>query len=123
MTSVFYTKEHEWLQVDNDVARVGITDHAQAALGEIVYVELPELGRRIEKGEAVCVVESVKSASDVYSPLSGEVVEVNTALDDTPEMVNAAAEADAWFFKVRIDETIDSSEFMAQADYLKLLQE
>jgi glycine cleavage system H protein len=98
-----YTKTHEWLQVRGDgTATVGITDHAQEALGDIVYVETPEIGRRVGAGEAVAVVESVKAASDIYAPLAGEVVDVNVALADTPEAINQNAYEDGWIFTLRL---------------------
>jgi len=98
----YFTQDHEWIDHDGGVATVGITDHAQAALGELVYVELPQVGRKVQKGEAAAVVESVKAASDVYTPVSGEIVEVNAALASDPTQVNSAAEGAAWLFKVRL---------------------
>jgi glycine cleavage system H protein len=98
-----YTKSHEWVKVHGDgTATVGITDHAQDALGDIVFVELPDVGRRVDAGDDCAVVESVKAASDIYAPLAGEVVEVNTALADTPELINQSAYGDGWIFILRI---------------------
>ena len=98
-----YTKTHEWVQVHGDgTATVGITDHAQEALGDIVYVETPEVGRQVDAGEAVAVVESVKAASDIYAPLAGEIVDVNVALADTPEAINQNAYEDGWIFTLRL---------------------
>ena len=99
-----FTEEHEWVEFDGDVATVGITGHAQDQLGDITFVELPEVGRTLEKGEGFAVVESVKAASDVYAPFAGEVVEANAALEDKPELVNEAAEGDGWFAKIRVDD-------------------
>jgi len=102
--SVFYTKEHEWVRVEGDTGTVGITDFAQGQLGDIVFVEVPEAGRRVEQGGEAAVVESVKAASDVYSPISGEVVEGNAALADEPSLVNSDPEGAGWFFKVRLSD-------------------
>lgn len=102
MGTVKFTRDHEWVRIDGDVATVGITDFAQGQLGDIVYIELPEIGRRVEPGMEVAVVESVKAASDVYSPLSGEVIEVNSALDREPGRVNSDAQGEGWFFKLRV---------------------
>lgn len=98
----YFTQEHEWLDKDGDVATVGITDHAQEQLGEIVYVELPKIGQKVKKGDAAAIVESVKAASDVYTPVSGEIVAVNDAIVSDPARVNGEAESGAWLFKVRV---------------------
>jgi glycine cleavage system H protein len=98
----YFTQEHEWLDQDGDVATVGITDHAQEQLGEIVFVELPKIGRQVKKGDAAAIVESVKAASDVYTPVSGEIVAVNDAIVSDPARLNAEAEGGAWLFKVRV---------------------
>jgi glycine cleavage system H protein len=100
--SVYYTEEHEWISVDGDIATVGITDFAQGQLGDIVFVEVPQAGAQVQKGKEAAVVESVKAASDVYAPVSGEVVEGNQALIDDPALVNGAAEGEGWFFKLRL---------------------
>jgi glycine cleavage system H protein len=97
-----YSKDHEWVKIDGDTATVGITRYAAEQLGDVVYVELPEVGRSVKKGEGAAVVESVKAASDVYSPVSGEVMETNTALGDNPQTVNEAPEAGGWFMRVKI---------------------
>ncbi|QDH33947.1 glycine cleavage system protein GcvH [Porphyrobacter sp. YT40] len=98
----YYTDEHEWIDVEDDVATVGITDYAQGQLGDIVFVELPEVGAMIEQGKDAAVVESVKAASDVYAPITGEVTEVNPALEEDPALVNSSPEEDGWFFKMTI---------------------
>jgi glycine cleavage system H protein len=98
----YYTDEHEWIDVEDDVATVGITDYAQGQLGDIVFVELPEIGAMIEQGKDAAVVESVKAASDVYAPITGEVTEVNPALEEDPALVNSSPEEDGWFFKMTI---------------------
>ena len=103
--SVYYTKDHEWVRVDGDTGTVGITDFAQGQLGDIVFVEVPEAGRQVEQGGDAAVVESVKAASDVYAPVSGEVVEGNAALADTPDLVNTDPEGEGWFFKLRLSDT------------------
>ena len=97
-----YTKTHEWIRVSGELATIGITDHAQAQLGELVFVELPDIGRTVEPEEAAAVVESVKAASDVYAPLTGEVVEVNEQLADEPEKVNDSAFEDGWLFRLKL---------------------
>ena len=100
--TVYYTKEHEWVRVEGDSGTVGITDFAQSQLGDIVFVEVPEAGRSVAKGGEAAVVESVKAASDVYAPVSGEVVEGNQALVDDPALVNSDPEGEGWFFKLRL---------------------
>jgi glycine cleavage system H protein len=101
--SLYFTKEHEWIRVEGDTATVGISNHAQEALGDIVFVEVPEGGRRVSKGQEAAVVESVKAASDVYAPVSGEVTEANQAVADDPALVNSDAEGEGWFFKLKLD--------------------
>ncbi len=119
--SRYFTEEHEWLDRRGDIATVGITDHAQAQLGDIVFVELPQLGRRVKKGEGAAVVESVKAASDVYSPLSGEVVEVNEAIVAEPSRINTEAEGAAWLFKVRVASETEFDGLMDEAAYRKFV--
>jgi len=102
--SVYFTEDHEWVQIDGDSATVGITDFAQGQLGDIVFVEVPGAGTQLQKGKEAAVVESVKAASDVYAPVSGEVIEGNQALVDDPALVNSAAESDGWFFKLRLSD-------------------
>ncbi len=116
MTTLF-TSDHEWLQIDGDVATVGITDYAQAQLGDVVFVELPKLGRTLKKAEAAAVVESVKAASDVYAPISGEVVAVNEAIVGEPALVNSDAAGKAWFFKVKIADKSELGSLMDEAAY------
>jgi glycine cleavage system H protein len=102
MAKVRYTKEHEWVRVEGNVATVGITDYAQEQLGDVVFVELPDRGKTVEKGDEAAVVESVKAASEVYAPVSGEVTETNAVLVDDPAKVNSDATGEGWFFKVRL---------------------
>ena len=102
--SVLYTEEHEWIRLDGDAATVGITDFAQGQLGDIVFVELPDVGKAVSKGGDAAVVESVKAASDVYAPVSGEVTEANQALTDDPSLVNSDPEGEGWFFRLRLSD-------------------
>jgi glycine cleavage system H protein len=117
MTTERFTKDHEWIRVDGGIGTVGITDHAQEQLGDVVFVELPEVGRKAAKGEAVAVVESVKAASDVFAPVAGEVTEVNAALADQPGLVNEGAEGGAWFFRLRIADAAELDALMDRAAY------
>ena len=103
--TTYYTKEHEWISVEGDTATVGITDFAQGQLGDIVFIEVPSAGAQVTQGGEAAVVESVKAASDVYAPVSGEVIEGNPALEDDPSLVNTAAESDGWFFKLRLSDS------------------
>ena len=113
----YFTEEHEWIDVDGDTATVGITDYAQEQLGDIVFVDLPEVGVTVDKGKDAAVVESVKAASDVYAPISGEVTETNEALDDDPSLVNSSPEEDGWFFKLTIADKSQLDGLMDQAAY------
>ena len=115
--SVYYSKEHEWVRVEGDVATVGITDFAQGQLGDVVFVEVPEAGRRLSRGGEAAVVESVKAASDVYAPLSGEVVEGNQALVDDPALVNSDPEGAGWFFKLTLSDTHELNDLMNVEQY------
>ena len=115
-----FTKDHEWLTVDGDVATVGITDHAQSQLGDIVFVELPQVGRKVTKGDAVGVVESVKAASDVFSPLTGEVVGVNSEIVADPALVNKDPMQVGWFFKIRLADRAQLAELLDEAAYKAL---
>jgi glycine cleavage system H protein len=117
MATVKYTDEHEWISVENGVGTVGITDYAQEQLGDVVFVEVPEVGRAVAKGEAVAVVESVKAASDIYSPVSGEVVGANAALADAPGDVNLEPMGKGWFFKVKLAEPSEIDGLMDLAKY------
>jgi glycine cleavage system H protein len=112
-----YTKDHEWVKVDGDTATVGITRYAAEQLGDVVYVELPETGREVKKGEGAAVVESVKAASDVYSPLSGEVTETNAALSDNPQTVNEAPEAGGWFMKLKLSNRAELDGLLDEEGY------
>ena len=118
-----YTTSHEWVRVDDDVATIGISDHAQEMLGDLVFVELPEVGARLTAGAECAVVESVKAASDVYSPLSGEVTEVNEALADAPETINGDAFGDGWMFKLRLSEPDQLGDLLGADAYAEVMAE
>ena len=113
----YYTDEHEWIDVEDDIATVGITDYAQGQLGDIVFIELPEVGALIEQGKDAAVVESVKAASDVYAPITGEITEVNPALEDDPALVNSAPEDEGWFFKMTISDEGELEALMDEDGY------
>ncbi len=115
-----YTKTHEWVRIEESVATIGITDHAQEELGDVVFVELPESGATFEAGDSFGAVESVKAVSDLYAPVGGEVVEVNSALEDAPEKVNEDPYGDGWIVKLRVS---DEGDLISAADYEKVLEE
>jgi glycine cleavage system H protein len=119
MSDIRYTKEHEWVKVDGDVATVGISPYAQEQLGDVVFVELPEVGKKVEKGKEMAVVESVKAASEVYAPISGEVTEVNSALTDAPATVNEDAMGKGWFAKLKLANKGELDGLMDEAAYKK----
>ena len=122
--SLYFTKEHEWIRVEGDQATVGISNHAQEQLGDIVFAEVPEAGRQLNKGQEAAVVESVKAASDVYAPVSGEVTEGNQAVADDPALVNTDPEGAGWFFKLKLSDAGELSGLMDEAayrDWLKTL--
>lgn len=115
--SRYFTDEHEWIDVDGDTATVGITDYAQGQLGDIVFVELPQVGGEVAKGKDAAVVESVKAASDVYAPITGEVTEANASLEDDPALVNSSPEDEGWFFKLTIADKSELDGLMDAAAY------
>jgi glycine cleavage system H protein len=115
--SLYFTKEHEWIRVEGDTATVGISDHAQQALGDIVFAEVPEAGKSLAKGQDAAVVESVKAASDVYAPVGGEVTEGNAALADDPALINRDPEGEGWFFKLRLSNPSEVDGLMDEASY------
>jgi len=123
MATVKFTKDHEWVSVEGDVATVGITDYAQQQLGDVVYVEVPEAGRSVDQGGEAAVVESVKAASEVYAPISGEVTEGNAALEEDPSLVNSAAESDGWFFKMTVGDASQLESLMDEAAYKAYIAE
>jgi glycine cleavage system H protein len=117
MAQTYFTSDHEWIRVEGDIATVGITNYAQEQLGDLVFVELPETGRTIAKGDTVVVVESVKAASDVYAPIAGEVIEANDALSSDPALVNSAAESGGWLWKMKLADAGDLDGLMDRAAY------
>jgi glycine cleavage system H protein len=117
MAGLKYTKEHEWIRVDGDIATVGISDYAQEQLGDVVYVELPEPGKAVTCGSEAAVIESVKAASDIYAPVSGEVTEVNGKLEDEPETVNGSPTGEGWFMKIRLSDPGELDGLMDEAAY------
>lgn len=122
MAETRYTKEHEWVRIDGDTAVVGITDYAQQQLGDVVYVELPAVGKSLKKGDEAAVVESVKAASEIYAPLSGTVEAVNEALTGNPALVNQAATGDGWFLKLKVADKGELASLMDEAAYKKHLE-
>ena len=122
MADVWYTDEHEWIRVEGDVGTVGITEYAQEQLGDVVFVELPDKGRKVEKGKDMAVVESVKAASEVYAPVTGEVVDTNAALLDDPSTVNADATGKGWFCKIRLADMSQLDGLMDEAAYKKFIE-
>ena len=123
MTDTKFSKDHEWVRLEGGIATIGITDHAQNALGDVVFVDLPEIGREVAVGEAIAVVESVKAASDVYAPLAGRVVEVNSALVDNPGLINSEPTAEGWFFRIEPsgalpDDLMDENDYAAFVETL-----
>ena len=117
MATTYFTEDHEWIRVESGVATVGITDYAQEQLGDLVFVELPEAGKAVKKGDVAVVVESVKAASDVYAPADGEVVEANTALSGDPSLVNSAATGDGWLWKMKLADESQLEGLMDEAAY------
>ena len=112
-----YAKSHEWVRVADDIGTVGITDHAQHELTDVVFVELPTVGRKVKAGEACAVVESVKTASDIYSPVSGEIIEINPAVVSQPSLVNTAPSAEGWFYRIKLSHPGELAELLTPADY------
>ncbi len=120
--TVKYSKDHEWVKVEGDTATIGITEHAQEQLGDVVFVELPKVGKKVVKGGEAAVVESVKAASEVYAPVSGEVVAVNSDLEGDPALVNRGAEGDGWFMKVKLTDKSELEGLMDKAAYDKFVE-
>ena len=123
MATERFTRDHEWIRVEGGVATIGITNHAQTQLGDVVFVELPDVGRTVAQSEAVAVVESVKAASDVFSPIAGEVTEVNGDLTGQPALVNEDAEGKAWFFKIKVADAAELDALMDRAAYEAFVKE
>ena len=117
-----YTKEHEWVEIDGDTATVGITNHAQESLGDIVFIDLPTVGKEVKSNEELCVIESVKAASDIYAPIDGEVIEINNNLNDDASIVNQDPEKDGWIFKMKIADPNQYNNLMSLDEYLASLE-
>ena len=122
MSTIKYTKDHEWVRVDGDVGTIGVTDYAQEQMGDVVFVELPEVGRRVETGDDAAVVESVKAASEIYAPVAGEVIEANQAVVDDPSLVNSDATGQGWFMKLRIADPGELDRLMDEAAYQSFVE-
>jgi glycine cleavage system H protein len=122
MSEIRYSQDHEWVKLDGDVATIGITHYAQEQLGDVVFVELPEIGKKVEKGKELAVVESVKAASEVYAPVSGEVIEVNSALSEAPATVNEDALGKGWFAKLKVSDKGQLAGLMDEAAYKKFVE-
>jgi len=122
MSKLRFTEEHEWIAVDGEVGSIGISDYAQEQLGDVVYVELPEIGKTVSRGDELAVVESVKAASEIYAPVGGEVVEVNAALNDEPSLVNSSPTGEGWFLKLRIADADELDKLMSEDDYQNLVE-
>jgi len=116
-----YTKTHEWVKVEGNIAKVGITDHAQSELTDVVFVELPEIGKEVKKGEEVCTIESVKSVAEVYSPLTGKIINVNKDLENSPEKLNKSPYEEGWLFEVEIKDEKELDDLLSPDEYRKLI--
>ena len=121
MSDKKYTKEHEWVEINGDTATVGITNHAQESLGDIVFIDLPPVGKEVKSNEELCVIESVKAASDIYAPIDGEVIEINNNLNDDASIVNQDPEKDGWIFKMKISDPSQYNNLMTLEEYLASL--
>ena len=117
-----YTSDHEWVMIESDRAKVGITDYAQDALGDVVFVDIPEVGKRVTVGETVTEVESTKSVSDIYAPLEGEIIEINSDLDDSPELLNGDPYGEGWIFILKLSETTSTESLLSAKDYRELVE-
>ena len=122
MSEKKYTKDHEWIKIENEIGTVGITNNAQEQLGDIVFFELPELNKKVKKGEQVGVVESVKAASELYTPVSGEIIEINNNLTQTPDLVNKDPEDSGWYMKIRLDDISESENLMSLEQYNQMIK-
>ena len=117
MSDLKYTEEHEWIRIDGDVGTIGISSFAQEQLGDVVFVDLPEMGKNVSPGDEAAVIESVKAASELYAPVSGEIIEVNAALGDTPELVNSDPTGEGWFIKIRLSKADELEALMDETAY------
>ena len=123
MSEKKYTKDHEWVSIDNGIATVGISNHAQESLGDIVFIELPSVGKSVNAKDEICVVESVKAASDIYAPIDGEIMEVNNNLESDAAIINQDAENTGWIFKIKVSNLSQYDELMTEDDYKKFLEQ
>ena len=123
MSEKKYTKDHEWVSIDNGIATVGISNHAQESLGDIVFIELPSVGKSVNAKEEICVVESVKAASDIYAPIDGEIMEVNNSLESDAAIINQDAENTGWIFKMKVSNPSQYDELMTEDEYKKFLEQ
>jgi len=123
MANIKFTKDHEWIRIEGETAVVGITDYAQQQLGDVVFVELPDVGKALERGKDAAVVESVKAASEVFAPVDGEVTEINKLLQDQPDTVNSDPQGDGWFFKVKLADTAQLDALMNETEYNNMIAE
>lgn len=122
-SDLYYTGEHEWARLEDDVATIGITDYAQGELGDIVFVELPQKGDNVLAGDVFGTIEAVKAVSELYSPIDGEIIEVNTELDDVPEVINSSPYEDGWMIKIRMSDPSQKDNLLSAEDYMKLIDE
>ena len=122
MTEKKFSKDHEWIELNDNMATIGITNHAQESLGDIVFIDLPEVGKNVQAGNEICVIESVKAASDIYSPLDGEIFEVNTTLSEDASIINKDAENEGWIFKVKISNPNQFKDLMSSEEYKFFLE-
>ena len=123
MSEKKYTKDHEWVSIDNDIATIGISNHAQESLGDIVFIELPSIGKSANAKDEICVVESVKAASDIYAPIDGEIMEVNNNLESDAAIINQDAENTGWIFKMKVSDPSQYDELMTKDDYKNFLEQ
>ena len=122
MTENKYSKDHEWISIENEIATIGITDHAQESLGDIVFIELPKVGRLINAGDQVGVVESVKAASDLFAPISGEIIEVNNELTNSPQLINSDPENSGWYMKIKLNDVEELKKLMNYDEYKETIK-
>lgn len=118
-----FTKEHEWIEAKGDEGKIGISDYAQDQLGDIVYIELPDKGKKLKRGDVLCTIESVKAANDIYSPVSGEITEINDGLDSKPELINEDAEGKGWIVEIKLSDSSELDDLMTEEEYRKFAKE
>ena len=119
--NIFYTKDHEWIKIDNNIATTGITDYAQGELGDIIFLEFPQIGLKCLVGDSIGTIEAVKTVADIYSPIDGAVKEINTILEDGPENINKDPYISGWILKIKVEESADRSHLLSHIDYIKLI--